>query len=445
MKILLIFPELSRSHYDFIGISEDECLELEYISAVMKQQEHDVFILDGQIQKISVAGTLKAYNPDVVYLCGRSRQENFMLEYCQTAKKFNSKITTIIGGIHAQLCFERLYNENVDYIVKTFDPYKIIEILQGNMQTDGICYRNGAKWISNNVQPFDINKLPLPDRSYFAEHPQSYRYLELEHAAWVRTAFSCPYHCEFCHRHELNSGQYSARNISDVVMEIKDIKADNIYICDDDFLVDRKRITEFIRLVKTNDIRKNYICYGRSDFIANNRDLMYELKEIGLYYCLVGLEAINDISLDKYNKNSNSNNNVESIKICNEIGVKLMGLFLADLDFKPRDFTNLYKWIVNHNLKHVAVTIYTPELCTENYERFNDRIISSDPSHWDYLHLVAKPTHMSVKHFYFCYYKLLLKLLIRAKKDGIYDFLDYKKFIFDFIKQMFVKRSNDGE
>ena len=445
MKALLIFPELSRTNYDFIGISEDECLELEYISAVLKQHAHDVLILDGQIQKINVADTLKEYKPDIVYLCGRTRQENFMLEYCALAKQLNTNIITVIGGIHAQLCPKRLYNENVDYIIKTFDPYKIIQVLQGDMQADGICYKNGNTWISNEIRPFDIQNLPLPDRTCFDAHPQSYRYLELEHAAWVRTAFSCPYHCEFCHRNKMNAGRYTVRNISDVVMEIKEIHAENIYICDDNFLVNRDRIAEFVRLIKENGIHKKYICYGRADFIVKNKDLMHELKEIGLYYCLVGLETTSDIGLDKYNKGSNLDNNIAAIESCNELGIQLMGLFIADLDFKPKDFKNLYKWIVHHKLRHVAVTIYTPEFCTENYERFSDRIISDNPSHWDYLHVVAKPTHISVKHFYFCYYVLLLKLLIRAKKDGIYDFLDFKKFILDFIKGMFMKRRNDNE
>ena len=445
MKVLLIFPELSRTKYDFIGISEDEPLELEYISAVLKKHSHEVMIIDGQIKKINVAGTIKSYKPDAVYLCGRTRQENFILEYCETAKRFNEKIITIVGGIHAHLCYERLYNENVDFIIKTFDPHRIIDALTGNTQADGICYRDNGKWISNDTTPFDIDNLPVPDRSHFDAHPDNYRYLALEHAAWVRTAYSCPYICEFCHRSKMNMGKYSARSIADVVEEIKHINADNIYFCDDNFLIDKKRIVEFVRLIKENDIRKKYICYSRADFIVKNEDLMRELKEIGLYYCLVGLESIHESALEKYDKNSDITNNAKAVKICNDLGINLMGLFIADLSFKPQDFKNLHRWILKNDLKHVAITIYTPELCSENYEKYKDRIITENPSHWDYLHVVAKPTYMSVKRFYFCHYKLLIKLLLRAKRDGIYDFLGYKKFILDFLRGMFVKRKNDDE
>ena len=126
LKFLLIHPEISRTKYNFVGIIENECLELEYISSVLQQKEYDVYIYDGQVEKTDVKTKIKKIKPDVVYVCGRTRQENFMLEYCEEAKKFNKNILTIIGGIHAQLSFERMYNENVDYILTTFDIFKIL-------------------------------------------------------------------------------------------------------------------------------------------------------------------------------------------------------------------------------------------------------------------------------------------------------------------------------
>ena len=53
---------------------------------------------------------------------------------------------------------------------------------------------------------------------------------------------------------------------------------------------------------------------------------------------------------------------------------------------------------------------------------------------------------LSVKRYYCYYYKLLIKLLIMAKKEGVYDFIDYGDYIRSFIKNIFrTKRSNDDE
>lgn len=453
LTFLLIHPEISRTKYNFKGIIENECLELEYISSILKEKGHRVFIYDGQVETISVPQALKNYQPDVVYVCGRTRQENFMLEYCRNAKEYSSRTITIIGGLHAQLCSERMYKEYVDYILTTFDVFKILDIIDYAVfkkissvdSIDGICFKENGSWRRNKSVPFDINNLPLPDRSYFYEHPDNYRYLELEHSAWVRTAYCCPYRCSFCNRNKMNCGRYVCRNIESVVDEIQNIKSDNIYIVDDDFLFDEKRLNKFAELLAERNIRKKYICYGRADFIASHKDLMKKLRDAGLYYVLTGLEAVDERYLAEYNKQSDLNNNIRSIEICNELGINIMGMFILDLDFTRSDFVKLYKWIVEHNLSHTAVSIFTPELCTETYNRYKDSIITENPSHFDYLHLVAKPSKLSVRRFYFYYYVLLIKLFLKAKKEGVYDFIDYNEYIASFISNLFRKRKNDDE
>ena len=377
-----------------------------------------------------------------------------MLEYCKEAKEQNQNTITILGGLHAQLCYDRLYKTYVDYILTTFDIYKILNIIDYSIyqedvkleEIQGICYQKNGEWFKNQDCFFDIKKLPLPDRTYFYEHPQNYRYLELENAAWLRTAYCCRYHCKFCHRIRINLGKYVCRDIEDVVNEISEIKSDHIYIVDDDFLFDVNRLKEFVRLVREKGIQKKYICYGRTDFIAENEELMKELKEIGLYYVLSGLEAISDEQLRDYDKKSNITNNKKSIQICNRLGINIMGMFIVDLGYRAKDFKALYQWIKNHNLKHVAISIFTPEMNLETYEMYQDRIITRNPSHWDYLHVVAQPDNMSVKRYYYHYYKLLIKLFWKAWREGVYDFIDYKDYIFSFVKNIVRnKRSHDDE
>ena len=454
LKVLLIHPEISRTRYNFVGVIENECIELEYISAMLKEKGISAQIYDGQVERESALKKIKNFSPHVVYVCGRTRQENFMLEYCREAKENDAGVRTVIGGLHAQLCYERMAKEYVDYILTSFDVYQLLNIIRAEFfggernfdETSGVCYREGAKWVFHPSVAVDIAKMPRPDRSYFYEHPKNYRYLELEHAAWVRTSFSCPYRCRFCHRNRMNGGVYSARDIADVVEEIAEIKAENIYLCDDDFLFDEDRLWEFVRLVKEKNIQKNYICYGRADFIARQETLMKALKEIGLYYVLVGLETIRDDVLKDYEKRSDVNANVKSIQICNSLGIHLMGMFIVGLEDKPKDFRLLYKFVKENHLRHVAISIYTPELGLENFAEYESRLITDNPSHWDYLHLVAKPKYMGVRRYYFHYYLLLIRLFLKAKREGVYDFIDYGDYIRSFIKNMFQnKRENDDE
>lgn len=451
---LLIHPEISRTKYNFVGIIENECLELEYISALLKQNGCEVYIYDGQVEKKSVPQIIKETKPDVVYVCGRTRQENFMLEYCRDAKEFNKDIVTIIGGLHAQLCFERMHKDEVDYILSSFEIGHILELVQAGdneelaricCQMEGLSYRSEGEWKHNPAVPADIRSLPRPDRTYFYEHPDNYRYLELEHSAWVRTAYSCPYRCNFCHRNRMNCSTYSARDILDVVDEIEQIPDENIYIVDDDFLYDEERLWTFVKEIQKRNIKKKYICYGRADFVANHEELIKAFAKAGLYYLLTGLEATSENRLADYNKRVKMEQNIKTIELCNSLGIHLMGMFILDLDFTPKDFKDMYRFAKIYCLNHVALSIYTPEMGLENFDNYKERMITDNPSHFDYLHLVAKPSKMSVRAYYFYYYCLLIRFFLKAKRQGIYDFIDYKDYLKSFFRNMFFTRRNDNE
>lgn len=445
-RVLLVHPEISNSKYNFNGVIENEPLELEYIVPILKENKLDSEIFDIQRENISLEEKIRKYKPDVVYICGRMKQENFMKNCVITSKKINNKIITIVGGIHVQKNYERLFMDELDYILTTFDVFKIIDIINQNdlKNISGICYKKNNKWIVNQSEPFDINRLYHPDRTYFYSHMNNYRYLELSPCAQVRTSYCCAFKCKFCYRNLTNCGKYVFRDIEDVVDEIEKIKCDNIYFIDDDFLLNPPRIRKFIKLVKEREIKKKYVCFGRVDFILNNKELIKELKEIGFYYILVGLEAIKDEYLKNYSKLTTVDSNIECINFMNNIGINIMGMLILDLDFTKKDFNNIYKWVKNNNLKHVAVSIFTPVMGTELYNESIDKLVTSNPEHYDYLHVVAKPQNLSIRKYYYYYYKLLIKLFLLAKKQGVYDFLDYGYYIRSFINNL-IKRQGKNE
>lgn len=446
-RVLLVHPEISHSKYNFNGVIENEPLELEYIVPILKENKFDCEIFDVQRENISLEEKIKQYKPDVMYICGRIKQETFMKNHIMTAKKINKKIITIAGGLHVQKNYERIFIDELDYILTSFDVFKIIDIINENDldNVSGICYQKNNKWIVNQAEPFDINRLPHPDRTYFYSHMNNYRYLELSPCAQIRTAYCCAFKCKFCYRNLTNCGKYVFRDIEDVVNEIEEINCENIYFIDDDFLLNPPRLRKFIKLVKERNIKKKYVCFGRVDFILRNKQLMKELKEIGFYYVLVGLEAITDNHLKDYNKLTSVDSNIECIKFMNEIGINIMGMLIVDLDFTKKDFKDIYKWVKNNNLKHVAISIFTPIMGTEIYSDYIDKLVTTNPEHYDYLHVVAKPKNLSVRKYYFYYYILLIKLFLLAKKQGVYDFLDYGYYIKSFINNILKRQGKNNE
>lgn len=446
MKVLLIRPQ-APNKLSFTKILDSEPLELEYLHTALANAGYDDYIFDGLIESQTLAEAIQKEKPDAVAITGYITQEKLMLEFCETAKKINPHITTMIGGVHAQLNYKRLYHTSVDYILRSECCNAFVELISYIdkntslclSKINGLCYKSdGNMWASNPLTLIDINSLPIPDRSFFNKNKQHYRYLDLTEVATIKTAFSCPYNCNFCYCTLLASGQYRARDLNLVIEELKSIDATNIQIVDDDFLVDTKRLKEFIRLVKENNINKTYICYARSDFVSQHEALIKELSDIGFRYFLVGLEAVSDDELTGYNKQTSLETNKKCVEIINRTSADCIGLMIAPLDATKEYFNTLYQWVKDNQLKYVTVSIFTPIPGTPLYDMYKDQITSTEIEDWDFLHLVLDPTHLSRRDFYKEYNKLFLKLYRIAKKTGIYDFMDlkfYKKMLEDYLRR----------
>lgn len=447
-RVLLINAEETRSRFDFKGIIDDEPLELEVIYTVLKQGGIKVEIYDFlRCGDVTLEERIKKFKPTITYVNGVVKQVPFMMEYNERIKKMSSNIKTIIGGVYAEHNYEKLYSDKLDYVCRSYDPNVILKIAEYESgkkinlnKLNGLCFKKNNKWIVNKIEPFDINKLPMTDRTYFYDHIDEFRYLELTKIAQVRTSYSCPYKCKFCYRTSLNCGKYVAKDIEKVVDEIESLETDNIYLVDDDFMFNKGRLKRFIELIKERNIKKNFVAYGRVDFIIRNKDIIKELKEIGFYYLLVGLESISDNYLNSYNKYTGASQNEECINFLNSINLNCMGMLIVDLEFKRKDFTNMYKWIKKTGLKHVALSIFTPLPGSELYKDYEDKLITDDLTKFDYIHLVVKPTNISEKMYYLYYYILVFRLFNLAKKYGIYDFMDWGKLKRDFFTLLTKKK-----
>lgn len=118
MKILLARPA-APNKLSFTGVLDNEPLELEYLHTVLDENGYDDYIFDGMVEYETFENILKCENPDVVAVSGYISQENLMINFCSLAKKFNSAIKTIAGGVHVQLNYERFYSDSIDFLLRS--------------------------------------------------------------------------------------------------------------------------------------------------------------------------------------------------------------------------------------------------------------------------------------------------------------------------------------
>lgn len=423
MKVLLVKPEF-KNVFTRLSLIRTEPLELEYLSAVCKNNGAEARICDLTVRGKSLRSMLKTFEPDIVAMTANFVHIASIRKYTGVIRKYAPSALTVVGGPHAEVVPEDFWFDGIDVVIHSggFAPFEEILRLGGRKEglrdVKGICCRLGNEWRRNERQSFDVGALPFPDREHFYRNIKKYRYVTMKSCAIVKASYSCPHHCNYCFSTLLNGGSYLCREPKNVVEEIKNIQCDNIWIVDDTFYVDLRKLDAFIRLIEQEKIRKQYSLYFRADFIAANPDYMKRLAGIGVTMCAVGLEVIDDEVLEKYRKNSSVDIILRALTVLKESGITCIGLLMIDIDADKSYFKKLYGFIKKYGLYLSTISILTPMPGTGQYEKYKDRIVTDDYRKWDFVHLTIAPTKMSRFTFYKEFYKLYVRLamLILRKK-----------------------------
>ena len=440
MNILLVRPKYENLFFriNFINV---EPLELEYLYTILRKDGHNCEIYDGQVEKYELGKALRKHKPDIVAISGYVIVKNKMIDYSEIIKSYDPKIRVAVGGVHAELNYSDFYVPTIDYIIHSggYEPFRTLinnlerpELLSG---IKGICYRiSDGSWVCNEREMFCPKDLPVPDRSHFKKYKKQFKYLLYGSCAVVKSAYGCPHNCSFCYCCLLNGGDYLLRDMEEVVEEISGIDCDLIWIVDDTFTVDRKRVIKFVELIRAHGIRKRFIMYGRSDFISENEDIIAELADVGVISFIVGLEAVDNTRLDAYNKCATVENNQRCVEILHKYSIDCAGLFIIGTDAVKTDFDNLISWVGRMKLRFITVSVFTPFPGTPIYEKYKGQLTTFDYDKWDLLHLVMKPGNMTERGFYFELYKLYAKVAFINKGIGDFDF-QYIRYILKLIKE----------
>jgi radical SAM superfamily enzyme YgiQ (UPF0313 family) len=113
----------------------------------------------------------------------------------------------------------------------------------------------------------------------------------------------------------------------------------------------------------------------------------------------IGLESINPETLLEYNKRQTVEDMEEAIKTLHQYKIKIHGMFVLGSEQDDRDTVmQTVKTAIKWKIDTVQMVILTPLPGTPLYDKMlsENRITTSDWSHYDGHHVVYKPNKMSV-------------------------------------------------
>ena len=407
-----------RVHYDK-RVASLEPLGLEYLMACVKAEKRFCMIHDegiespfGRFQRL-----LKRVDDNRITVVGFSVMSNtawYVLKLIKKLRKARPKVKIMVGGPEVIVNHEDFLLKEIDYVSYDNGLDSFRKAVRNDLavsalkECSGHAFRVKGRWVCNpKGDPIDSYDI-FPDRSHFYNNRKKFRVLAKGCFSVMKTSFSCPQHCKFCISRQFNSCQYRERPDDEIIEEIMSLDNDKVFIIDDDFLVNRERVIRICRRLLELNCRKTFMIFARADSIVRCRDIMPLIYKAGFRDMLVGLEAVEDTTLEKYNKNSSVYLNKEAIKILRNNKMICVGLFVINYDFTHKDFMRINEFIRREKLIWVLFSILIPFKGTDVYEENKDRLYKYKYRRTGGTSILMKPSALPMLlfklEFHFLYY-----------------------------------------
>jgi radical SAM superfamily enzyme YgiQ (UPF0313 family) len=346
------------------------------LGRILKNAGHDVEVyeemyVDLDFNKFGDADLIMIYT-----MTSSSTRAYHIADYFRNKK--HKKV--ILGGIHASSMPEEAL-QHADQVIVGEAEGVIVDVVNGKIKND-IVYSKCVE---------DLDKIPFPDYNLL-KTPCS--------AANVMTSRGCPFSCSFCTTSRMFH-PYRKRSPDNVIEELKMYKSQGfkyVNFEDDNFTADKNRAKEILRKMIANKLvfRETFF-FGRTD-MAKDKELLQLLHDAHLSRVLIGIESLNQKSLDSINKKQK----ISDIRECGEILAKYKIRLIASLvlgldDDSKEDMERGEEFCEKINAYQFQPAILTPFPKTPVYEQYKseNRMLDNDWQYYDMMVVNFKPKYMS--------------------------------------------------
>ncbi|MFX0101688.1 MAG: B12-binding domain-containing radical SAM protein [Candidatus Hodarchaeota archaeon] len=420
-------------------------LGLEYVAASIDDIS-EVKILDNRIKSIDlnvIEETIKKFKPDYVGIsCNLSSQIYNAANIARVAK--NHGATTVVGGWHPTLVPDEVLNDPfIDIIVRGEGEATFRELVQNNSPKGikGVSYKQDGKITSNpDRELLDLKYIKPPTRKYRTpEANENYKFFGFPVDA-IEVNRGCPYKCTFCCIHHFYKHTYRSRNNVDVIKELlsKEINkmASIVYIIDDNFVVNRKRVESLCDAIIKTGVRKFFMTQARVDTIVNHPETFKKMADAGFLFLFLGLESFSDRTLEKLNKRIKFDQIKSAINILHDLGYIIQGNVIlgADLECTRQDIESTIQIAKSMDVDMLTYSLLTPFPGTAlmDHVKENDLLISNDWRKYNWFSPTIKYQNLSsedLEHYlkkayeetnYFKYPLWRMNRLLKARGTRFY-------------------------
>jgi len=350
-----------------------------FLSGYLLMKGKSVTVVDEEVTPLTTE-ILDAYvkassEPHIFGISCLTANINRGLEVAGMIKERYPSGVVIMGGIHPTVLPDDVVRSGVvDIVVRNegevtlFRLYEAIKAGEDYRDIQGIsCMEDGAIIHRGEPPLVDMKELPVFPYHMFEPHRKRYNF------GFLTSSRGCPFDCIFCSQRAITGRTYRFMK-TDKVIETIDLMVNkygerNIVFSDDNFVVNKKRMTEICDAIVDNGFNRKatFMCQCRGDAITP--EVLEYLKRANFNGISFGIESGSNRVLDVIKKAETVEDNVKGIKLAKQYGFKVSGTYILGLPTETREERLMsYNMARDLDLDYVRFNNATPYPGTELYE-----------------------------------------------------------------------------
>jgi radical SAM superfamily enzyme YgiQ (UPF0313 family) len=211
------------------------------------------------------------------------------------------------------------------------------------------------------------------------------------------TSWGCPFDCRFCSVTAMFGKKYRFRSNESVIAEIKEKRPRKIFFYDDNMAANRNRLKELLQMMIDEKLQVSWSAQVRTD-VARDLELLDLMRRSGCWNVFLGLESVNQSTLDQYEKSQSVEDIVRAVDRLHDYGISAHGMFVLGADSDgPNVVRDTVDFCLKRKIDTVMLNILTPLPGTPLFDDLDaeGRIFDKRWQLFDALHVVYTPAQMT--------------------------------------------------
>ncbi|MFX1597532.1 MAG: B12-binding domain-containing radical SAM protein [Promethearchaeota archaeon] len=345
MKVVLTNPLLLSFEKAYDSRAGSQPMGILYIATLLEKNGIEVSVVDQPGEKISdlaLVKKIKRIDPDILGFSTLISTGIRAAKQAHDLKKWNPNLPIVFGGYYATMNAERILKKypQVDYIIKGEGEYSMLSLVQA-LESDGdlrkiggLVYRENGKIKYGKEEELilDLDRLPIPRREFVQRNDYGYiSGAKMPKFTSILSSRGCPFACTYCCCAAFAHRRWRPRSVENVVDEIEQVISEgyeNVLFIDDNFTINKKRVTRICKLIRKRKLEFNWIAEGRVD--SASREMFQSMVSAGFKILYIGIESANQRILDYYNKGTKVDQAVAAVNNARKAGTDIItGTFIV--------------------------------------------------------------------------------------------------------------------